>query len=82
MIARRHQGVEPFQAADFKSRDAAKAFVRSVLSDQDARGVSRLFAPALAMRSADDRVVATNAKLLGVLNPSGTKEDAPFARLT
>jgi serine/threonine protein kinase len=57
-------GVEPFQAADFKSRDDAKEFVRSVLADQDARGATRLFAPALAMRSADDRVVATNAKLL------------------
>lgn len=57
-------GVEPFQAADFKSRDDAKAFVRKVLGDQDARGATRLFAPALAMRGADDRLVAVNAKLL------------------
>jgi len=57
-------GVEPFQAADFKSRDDAKTFVRKVLADQDARGATRLFAPALAMRAADDRLVAVNAKLL------------------
>jgi hypothetical protein len=57
-------GVEPFQAADFKSRDDAKAFVRKVLIDQDGRGATRLFAPALAMRGADDRSVAVNAKLL------------------
>ena len=57
-------GVEPFQAADFKSREEAKAFVQAVLGDQDQRGVSKLFSPALAMRSADDRIIATNAKLL------------------
>lgn len=57
-------GVEPFQAADFKSREDAKEFVRKVLADQDGRGATRLFAPALAMRASDDRTVAVNAKLL------------------
>jgi serine/threonine-protein kinase len=57
-------GVEPFQAGDFKSRDDAKDFVRKVLRDQDERGATRLVAPALAMRAIDDRIVAVNAKLL------------------
>jgi eukaryotic-like serine/threonine-protein kinase len=57
-------GVEPFQAGDFKSRDEAKEFVRKVLRDQDERGATRLVAPALAMRAADDRLVAVNAKLI------------------
>jgi hypothetical protein len=57
-------GLEPHQAIDFKANEEAKEFVRAVLREQDERGTSRLFAPALAIRSADDRAIATNAKLL------------------
>jgi serine/threonine-protein kinase len=57
-------GIEPFQAADFKSQADAKEFVRKVLAEQDMRGVSRLYAPALAIRGSDDRTISTNAKLI------------------
>jgi hypothetical protein len=58
------RGLEPYQAVDFKTHEEAKQFVREVLRDQDERGANRLFAPALPIRSADDKTIAVSAKLL------------------
>jgi serine/threonine protein kinase len=57
-------GLEPYQAPDFKAHETAKQFVRKVLLDQDERGADRLFAPALPIRSDDDKTIALNAKLI------------------
>lgn len=58
------EGLQPYQANEFRSHEACRSFARGVLRWQDERAATRLFAPSFPIRTPADAWIARSATLL------------------